>query len=66
MPSDARLPQAYVLIEKMRDRQIVLNPYLDADLIEQVYQAMGIDINSNAGGEEGMAEELDEDIEEDM
>jgi len=64
--SQGNMQQAYVLIEKMRDRQIVLNPYLDADLIEQVYQAMGIEINSNAGGEEGMAEELDEDIEEDM
>jgi len=65
--SQGNMQQAYVLIEKMRERKIILNPYLDSQLIEQVYTAMGeshLDATSSlprtGGGE------VDEDIEEDM
>ena len=34
------MQQAYVLIEKMRERKIILNPYLDTELIEEVYRTM--------------------------
>ena len=38
--SQGNMQQSYVLIEKMRDRNILLNPYLDADLIQQTYAAV--------------------------
>eukprot|EP00755_Sulcionema_specki_P015940 Sspe_Gene.9975::Locus_3352_Transcript_1_1_Confidence_1.000_Length_4513::g.9975::m.9975/K19672/IFT140; intraflagellar transport protein 140 len=34
---------AYQLIEKMRQRQIVLSYYLESQLVESVYQAMGVE-----------------------
>ncbi len=34
--------QAYNLIERMRDRNIVITPYLDQAIIDRVYDAMGI------------------------
>jgi len=68
------MQQAYVLIEKMRERKIILNPYLDTELIEEVYRTMGAEFGGGGGGGEAgeaggdgeMAEELDEDIEEEL
>ena len=34
--------QAYNLIERMRDRNIIITPYLDQAIIDRVYDAMGI------------------------
>ena len=36
------MEQAYKLIEQMRDRRIILGPYLDAQMVNAVYQAMGM------------------------
>ena len=39
--SQGNMQQAYVLIEKMQERKIIINPYLDTELVDQVYQTMG-------------------------
>merc|ERR1719453_1718019 len=39
--------QAYRLIEKMRERHIILNPYLDQDMINNIYQAVGVSVGRN-------------------
>ena len=34
--NEGNMQQAYVLIEKMQERKIIINPYLDSELVEQV------------------------------
>jgi len=51
--------EAYDLIEKMRDRNIVLSYYLEQNLVENVYAAMGIDTGME---EEGVDESIPEDV----
>uniref|UniRef100_A0A7S1IHP5 Guanine nucleotide-binding protein subunit beta-like protein n=1 Tax=Eutreptiella gymnastica TaxID=73025 RepID=A0A7S1IHP5_9EUGL len=48
---------AYTLIEKMRDRNIVLSYYLEESLVEFVYKQMGIDMGTE---EEGVDEAIPE------
>eukprot|EP00854_Cymbomonas_tetramitiformis_P005426 gene5426-6578_t len=55
--------QAYHLIEKMRDRNIILSPYLDQEMVESVYKAMGVPLNDTRqqadDGEDTVGEEID-------
>mmetsp|Transcript_17764 Transcript_17764/g.41776 ORF Transcript_17764/g.41776 Transcript_17764/m.41776 type:complete len:1379 (+) Transcript_17764:96-4232(+) len=51
--------QAYQLTEKMRERHIILGPYLDQMMVEKIYSAMGIDTGNEDGG---VDEEIAEDI----
>eukprot|EP00873_Tetraselmis_striata_P011387 jgi/Tetstr1/431651/TSEL_021180.t1 len=39
------MEQAYALIEKMRGQRIILSPYLDNQMVAEVYRAMGIAAN---------------------
>jgi len=39
--------QAYKLVEQMRSRNIVLGPYLDQRMVEDIYKALGIDLPSD-------------------
>mmetsp|Transcript_83931 Transcript_83931/g.237404 ORF Transcript_83931/g.237404 Transcript_83931/m.237404 type:complete len:1469 (+) Transcript_83931:229-4635(+) len=60
---------AYKLIENMRSRQIVLHPYLEQDMIEEVHRMVGVPLVSEAAGDDGevdddVAEELDEEVDE--
>ena len=65
--SQGNMQQAYMLIEKMRGRNIILSPYVDSELIEQVYSAMGVEQTAApAPAAGGVDEEMDEEIEEDM
>jgi len=70
--SQGNMQQAYVLIEKMQERKIIINPYLDTELVDQVYQTMGEEYGGQGGGggggghDDGIGEEMDEEIEEDM
>ena len=34
--------QAHEMIERMRDRNIVLNPYLDQEMVNKIYKEMGV------------------------
>lgn len=43
--------QAHEMIERMRDRNIVLNPYLDQDMVNRIYKEMGVsDVPKKGGG----------------
>merc|ERR1712127_166268 len=48
--SQGNMQQAYVLIEKMQERKIIINPYLDTELVDQVYQTMGEEYGGQGGG----------------
>jgi hypothetical protein len=47
----------------MRERHIILNPYLDQDMINNIYQAVGVAVEEEGGGG-GEADE--DDMEEDI
>eukprot|EP01064_Diplonema_japonicum_P011686 TRINITY_DN1911_c2_g3_i1.p1 TRINITY_DN1911_c2_g3~~TRINITY_DN1911_c2_g3_i1.p1 ORF type:complete len:1457 (+),score=443.26 TRINITY_DN1911_c2_g3_i1:70-4371(+) len=64
--------QAYQLIERMRDRNIILTYYLESQLVLAVYNAMGIEYKEQeaanqshhpAAAPEDYPDEIDEDIE---
>ena len=57
----------------MRRRRIVLHPYLEADLIAQIHEAVGEPIpageagsSAKGGGGGGADDDVDEDIDEDV
>jgi len=68
------MEQAYHLIEKMRDRNIILSPYLDQDMVDSIYKAMGIEAVPEAEEEavegediaDDVGEEIDEEVEDEM
>ena len=68
-------PRAYQTLEDMRRRRIVLHPYLEADLIAQIHEAVGEPIpageaggakGGGGGGGGGGDDDVDEDIDEDV
>jgi intraflagellar transport protein 140 len=46
--------QAYAYINKMRERRIIISPYLDQEIVDTVYQRLGIETDSQ------IEEEVDE------
>eukprot|EP00736_Rhodelphis_marinus_P013329 Rmarinus@m.1241 len=52
--------EAYQLIVKMQERNIVLSPYVDQEMVESIYTAMGIE--TTAGDMENNGDEVPEDI----
>ena len=54
--------QCYQLIERMRQKRIVLGPYLDQSMVDHIYRAMDIPIQRNNSG----GGDIDEDIADDM
>jgi len=52
--------QAYRLIEKMRERHIILNPYLDQDMINTIYSRVGVAVEAED------KDEMEEDIADDV
>jgi len=61
---------AYRLIESMRARQIVLHPYLEQDMIEEIHNRVGVAVSRESPrqvddeDDGGVAEELDEEVDE--
>jgi intraflagellar transport protein 140 len=53
--------QAYRLIEKMRERHIILNPYLDQEMINTIYQAVGVAIEGEGGAADAAGDDVAED-----
>ena len=51
------MEQSYQLIEKMRDRRIILSPYLDSQMVNAVYQAMGVKTPMAAENDDGIDDE---------
>eukprot|EP01012_Entosiphon_sulcatum_P045924 TRINITY_DN6146_c0_g1_i1.p1 TRINITY_DN6146_c0_g1~~TRINITY_DN6146_c0_g1_i1.p1 ORF type:complete len:1449 (+),score=295.84 TRINITY_DN6146_c0_g1_i1:53-4399(+) len=58
--SQRDMQHAYGLIEKMRDKGIVLSYYLEQSLIENVYRAVGVEYEGNEA-DHGIGEEIPED-----
>ena len=59
------MQQAYNLIEKMTDRNIILNHYLDKGMLDRIYSALGI--NTREDVVQSNHDDIDEEIpEEDM
>eukprot|EP00276_Gloeochaete_wittrockiana_P002244 CAMPEP_0184673476 /NCGR_PEP_ID=MMETSP0308-20130426/86689_1 /TAXON_ID=38269 /ORGANISM="Gloeochaete witrockiana, Strain SAG 46.84" /LENGTH=1407 /DNA_ID=CAMNT_0027120965 /DNA_START=36 /DNA_END=4259 /DNA_ORIENTATION=- len=56
------IEQAYHLIEKMRERNIILSPYLDQEMVEKIYEAMGVEVAAEPAA---VNEDIGEDIQED-
>ena len=52
--------QAYELIEDMRNRKIILSPYLDQTMVNSIYQAVGVAPADDGGSDDGIDEEIDE------
>eukprot|EP00756_Hemistasia_phaeocysticola_P006237 Hpha_TRINITY_DN13742_c1_g2::TRINITY_DN13742_c1_g2_i1::g.142675::m.142675/K19672/IFT140; intraflagellar transport protein 140 len=53
--------KAYELVEKMRERQIILNYYLETQLIQSVYEAMGVEYREQEAQPAGVPEVAPED-----
>ena len=67
--SQRQMEQAHTLVEKMRGRGIILSPYLDAEMVQAIYGAMGEaappdpaapPTASDGGGDEVLDEQIDE------
>eukprot|EP01022_Parablepharisma_sp_SALTPOND_P012321 TRINITY_DN1578_c0_g1_i1.p1 TRINITY_DN1578_c0_g1~~TRINITY_DN1578_c0_g1_i1.p1 ORF type:complete len:1534 (-),score=207.16 TRINITY_DN1578_c0_g1_i1:2494-7095(-) len=54
---------AYEYLQSMVSRGIRVNPYLDQVVIENIYAALGIARTDVGGGQEGIAEEIGEEFE---
>ena len=61
--SSRQFPQAYQYIEKMRKKNIIITPYLDPSLVEQVYNAVGQPV---PGKQQKNTDGIDEDIHEEF
>jgi len=61
--------QAYECIERMRERQIVLDPYLDKKMVQEIYRKNNVSMGEEEHGSEGegsfVEEEVDEDFDDD-
>ena len=54
---------AYHYLQKMRASNIIITPYLDPEMVENIYSAMGISTKANPGNEEDeIGEEIGEDF----
>ena len=65
--SQRQMEQAHQLVEKMRGRGIILSPYLDSEMVQTIYGAMGLPVAQDPApppaaetGEEVMDEQIDE------
>lgn len=61
--------QAYTLVEQMKDRGIVVAPYLDGEMVKSIYREMGVEVEQprgRGGSGGGGAGEVDSDGEEFM
>merc|ERR1711988_956172 len=58
------MANAYSLIQRMRDSKIILSPYLDREMIESIFKAVGLDpvADDELGEEIEINEEVGEDI----
>merc|ERR1712216_371051 len=53
---------AYQLIQRMRDSKIILSPYLDREMIESIFRAVGVEPAAEEEPGEGIEEEVGEEI----
>lgn len=48
--AQANFQQAYTLVEQMKDRGIVVAPYVDGDMLDNVYREMGVEVEPSGAG----------------
>lgn len=63
--SQRSMKQAYELIENMQSRKIILSPYLDSTMVNNICQAVGAPPIGGGGGDaddDGIEEDIAEDI----
>ncbi|CAG9466513.1 unnamed protein product [Pedinophyceae sp. YPF-701] len=58
--------QSYALIERMKERGLILTPYMDADLVEEIHGAVGAaaqsqDFSASGGYDSGVVDDSDVD-----
>merc|ERR1711959_256819 len=60
--------EAYSTVERMRERGVILSPYLDRAVIEQIHSEMGIPLvpEESGGGHTQMANFDDDGVDEDL
>lgn len=58
-----QMQQAYTFLEKMRKKNIIVTPYLDQEMVENIQQAMGI---KEQGKKSANIDGIDEDIHEEF
>ena len=56
-------PDAYKYLEKMKKKNIIVTPYLDAHIVEGIYEGVGMQMPRNSGNDD---DGIDEDIREDF
>jgi pentatricopeptide repeat protein len=54
--------KAYEYLERMKKKKIVVTPYLDANVIENIYKAMGMSVPETGGQSKGYDDGINEDI----
>lgn len=62
--ANKQFPQAHSYIEKMRKKNIIITPYLDPQLVEQVYGAVGQPVPGKQ--QKANTDGIDEDIHEEF
>lgn len=60
------MERAFHFIQRMRGANIMLGPYLDQDMVNAVYRAVGAQPEQEEEVEEGVEEEVEEEVEDDM
>jgi len=60
--STGDMNNAYTLIERMRGAKIILSPYLDREMIESIFRAVGLD----PVAEEELGEEIEDEVGEEI
>jgi hypothetical protein len=57
------MQDAYKYLEKMKKKNIIITPYIDAHIVEQIYEGVGIQMPK---GDDNDKDGIDEDIQEDF
>jgi intraflagellar transport protein 140 len=58
--------RAFECVERMRERQIVLDPYLDKKMVQEIYRQVGQPLGGEEHGSEGEGSFVEEEVEEDF
>jgi intraflagellar transport protein 140 len=64
--SQADYVRAFECVERMRERQIVLDPYLDKKMVQEIYRQVGQPLEQEEHGSEGEGSFVEEEVEEDF
>jgi len=57
---------AHQYLEKMKKKKIIVTPYLDQKMIEDIYKGMGMPVPVDGDGRGKAHDDIDEDIQEDF